>query len=41
MSKVKCICVNCGWYQWLEEDSVEDCEKCGFYINSKEDREEE
>ena len=38
--KVKCVCINCNWYQYIEEGNIEDCDKCGWAINSDEDKED-
>ena len=38
--KTKCNCINCGWVQTIEEGETEDCQKCGFAINSNEDKED-
>ena len=36
-ASVKCECLNCGNYQYIEEGQFADCESCGISINSKED----
>ncbi len=38
MKKVKCQCINCGHFQWIEEGEIVDCDNCGNFINSNEDK---
>lgn len=38
-TSVACVCINCGWRQRLQRNTIEDCEHCGCFINSEEDSE--
>ena len=35
--KILCECVMCGWQQMVENWQLTDCERCGCYINPRED----
>lgn len=36
--KVKCECINCGHIQYVEKGEIVDCEMCGKFVNSNEDK---
>jgi len=35
--KILCQCVMCGWRQRVEHWHLTDCERCGCYIDPRED----
>ncbi len=38
MKKIKCQCINCDHIQFVPQGEIVDCDSCGSFINSNEDK---